>query len=41
MGFEEALMFLTVETLPLFSGSRMCLLNMCGVGPCVLSLYVH
>ena len=27
MGFEEALMFLTVETLPLFSSSRLCLLN--------------
>ena len=27
MGFEEALMFLTVQTLPLFISSRLCLLN--------------
>ena len=27
MVFEEALMFLTVETLPLFTSSRLCLLN--------------
>ena len=27
MVFEEALMVLTVETLPLFSSSRLCLLN--------------
>ena len=38
---REHCMFLTVEILPLFSVSRMCCGTVCGVGPCVLSLYVH
>ena len=38
---REHCMFLTVETLPLFSVSRMCCGTVCGVGPRVLSLYVH
>ena len=38
---REHCLFLTVEILPLFSVSRMCCWTMCGVGPCVLSLYVH
>ena len=29
-------MFLTVETLPLFSVSRMCCGTVCGVDPCTL-----
>ena len=39
MVYERALY--VVEILPLFSVSRMCCGTVCGVGPCVLSLYVH
>ena len=38
---REHCLFLTVETLPLCSVSRMCCWNVCGAGLCVLSLYVQ